>query len=246
MRVVCPNYDVVVFQPLTVTPPHLDSVAYCYTFKLGLPSHLSLPFYGSFFLLLLTASPSVSVYCLSLLSFHPLPTSSPGAKRHPPGRFPHPPPSTCHPPPTSLCRSSLRPAPCACVYRCFLLQCAPPFPTLGLQPGPYHPLGGLHVVGSSTPLCTCFNLPELSSKSWHSPVLGLIVWCIFARGQESRAPPLHGSYMPWYLLPFILSHAGCWPHLSQWWCGMVCSSKIFILSPQCLLLKWLGKTILIL
>ena len=37
VREVCPNYDLVVFQPRTVNLPHIGSVAYCYTFKLGLP-----------------------------------------------------------------------------------------------------------------------------------------------------------------------------------------------------------------
>ena len=60
---VCMNCEVVVFQPWTVTPPHLGSVAYPYTFKLGLPPHLLLPFSGSFFFLLLpTASQSVDVH----------------------------------------------------------------------------------------------------------------------------------------------------------------------------------------
>ena len=50
MRGVCAKYEVVVFQPWAVTPPHLGYVAYRYTFKLGLPPHLFvLPFYGSFF-----------------------------------------------------------------------------------------------------------------------------------------------------------------------------------------------------
>ena len=60
---VCTNYEVVVFQPRTVTPPYLGSFAYCYTFKLGLPPHLFLPFYGELFSLLFpTASASVVVH----------------------------------------------------------------------------------------------------------------------------------------------------------------------------------------
>ena len=49
-REVCTYYEVMVFQPRTVIPPHLASVAYRYTFKLSLPTHLFiLPFYGLFF-----------------------------------------------------------------------------------------------------------------------------------------------------------------------------------------------------
>ena len=64
------NYEVVVFQPQTVTPLHLVSVSYRYTFKLGLLPNLFLPFYRSFFSLLLpTVSPSLSVHCQSPLFF---------------------------------------------------------------------------------------------------------------------------------------------------------------------------------
>ena len=49
VRDVCPNHEMVLFQPHTVTPPYLGSVAYRYTFKLGLPPHLFLlPFHGLF------------------------------------------------------------------------------------------------------------------------------------------------------------------------------------------------------
>ena len=39
VREVCPNYEVVVFQPLTLTTPDLASVAYCYIAYLLNPPH---------------------------------------------------------------------------------------------------------------------------------------------------------------------------------------------------------------
>ena len=95
MREVYPNYEVVVFQPWIATPPHIGSVADCYTFKLGPPHHLFLlPLSELFFSLLCpTASQSISIRLRSPLIFHPLPTSSPDAKSCPPGRSLHPPPA---------------------------------------------------------------------------------------------------------------------------------------------------------
>ena len=42
VRAVCPNYEVVVFQPLTVTPPHLGSVTHTHrtTVEGGIGQHL--------------------------------------------------------------------------------------------------------------------------------------------------------------------------------------------------------------
>ena len=75
-----PNYEVVVFQPQTVTPTPLGYVAHGYTFKLDLPPHLFLLFYGSFFYLPIpTASPSVVVRRQCPLLFHLLFTFSLGA-----------------------------------------------------------------------------------------------------------------------------------------------------------------------
>ena len=56
VRAVCPNYEVVVFQPLTVTPPHLGSVAIV-TVKLPLPPHLFLPLVCIFILPLTSYCP---------------------------------------------------------------------------------------------------------------------------------------------------------------------------------------------
>ena len=81
VREECPNYEVVVFQPQTVTPTQLGSVAYCYIFKLGISPHLFLTLSVSlFYLLLSTASPSVAVHLLRPLFFTrsppPLPARS--------------------------------------------------------------------------------------------------------------------------------------------------------------------------
>ena len=63
VRYICPDYELVVFQPWTVTPPHLGSVYFCYTFKLGLLPHLFLQFPRLLFSwLFTTASPSVAVH----------------------------------------------------------------------------------------------------------------------------------------------------------------------------------------
>ena len=57
VRGICTICEVVVFQPWTVTPPHLGSVAIV-TLKLSLPPHMILPFllYYQFTLLSLTRS----------------------------------------------------------------------------------------------------------------------------------------------------------------------------------------------
>ena len=162
VREVCLNYEVVIFQPRTVTPPHLGSVAYRYTFKLGLPPHLFLPpFSGSLFSLLRPApSLYVAVHRWIPPIFHPLHTSSYGLKRHPPGRL-------RHPPPASLRRFSLQPAPRACVCHRLPWRCDRPFSTIGLHPCPCQPLVGLPVAVHSAPLYPCLAILEFSSESWH-------------------------------------------------------------------------------
>ena len=114
---VCPNHEVVVFQPRTGNTPVLGSVA-SYKFYSGPPappvSTIFLDLFSSLFRLNPPSPPPTSnrssSYHLSLL--HPLPTYSPAAKYRPPGRLPHPPPS-------SLRRSTLRPAQRVCVCRYF-------------------------------------------------------------------------------------------------------------------------------
>ena len=66
------NDEVVVFQPQTVTPPHLGSVAII-TIKLSLPPHLFLPFFWIFLLSppYYLPPPSISVHRRSPLLFAP-------------------------------------------------------------------------------------------------------------------------------------------------------------------------------
>ena len=100
VREVCLNYEVVFFQPWTVNPTHLGSVAYRYTFNVGLLPHLFPLFSGSFFFLLLPpASPCLAIHHQRPLFFRPLPTSSPGVKCCPHGHRLYPPPATDQPPP---------------------------------------------------------------------------------------------------------------------------------------------------
>ena len=88
---------------------------------------------------------------------------------------PHPlsrPPICClHPQPTSLHRSSLRPAPRACICRRLTFRIAPPFAALGLHLGPCCPLGGLLAAGPSASQWYFLFLPEVSSEYFHRPVL---------------------------------------------------------------------------
>ena len=94
---VCPNYEVVMFQPWTVTPPCLGYVAIVTYIISSHPSPSVSTFSGYLFSLLNpTAPPSASVHRHSPLSvLHPIPNSSSGAKCRPPGCYP--PPTTCQP-----------------------------------------------------------------------------------------------------------------------------------------------------
>ena len=84
---------------------------------------------------IISRTSSYSYPCL-----HSLLTSSPGVNLCLPGRC-------LHPPPSSLCRLSLRPAPCACICRRFPWLCTPPFPVLGMCPGSCQTLGGFYRCG---------------------------------------------------------------------------------------------------
>ena len=144
---VCPNYEVGVFQYRTVTPPYLGSIDYCYTFKLGLLPYLFLPFpILLFYLLLPNASPYVAFNRQRNLFFHPLPTSSTGAKCRLPG-------CRLRLPPASLCCSFLRPAPRACVCSWFRDGVLPLLPPLTCTQVPVSSWG---VIASRVPphLCT--------------------------------------------------------------------------------------------
>ena len=103
-------------------------------------------------------------FIVKALSFHPLPTSSPGAKPRPPGR-------RLHPPPVSLLL--LIPASRAACLRLlpFLCRFASPFDALGLQPCTCHTLGGMPVAGPSVSLCPYPLLPKLPYKYLNCLVL---------------------------------------------------------------------------
>ena len=133
-----------------------------------------------------------------LSCLHPLPTSSPGAKRRPPGRCPHPPPA-------SLRCSSLLPDPHACVCRRLPCRFVTPFSAFGLHPGPCWPLGGVPVAGPSESLCTWLVLPEFSSKPWHCLVLGVsqVIFFEKARGQ--------GASTSWNSCALVLAPPATWP-----------------------------------
>ena len=199
VREMYPNYEVVVFQPWTVTPPHLGYVAYCYNFKLGPPQHLFLlPFSGLFSSLLCrTASPSIDFHLWSPLIFHPLPTSSPGAKRRPPGRH-------LHPQPASLCCSSLIPAylhltPFPVMARSPLYHPRPEPRSLS-EPGGFDRHGSLPAsVSMPRPLWVLLRILA-SSGPWYC------CWVDFrarARGQ--------GTSTPYQLRALVLSKVGIPP-----------------------------------
>ena len=111
---VCMDYEEVVFQPWTVTPPHLGYVAIITNLS-SPPARIdSTIFLDYFFLPPFYRPPSSTAVhsCISLLFSH-FSAYSPGAKSHPPGYF-------LHLPPSSLRCSSLRPVSRACIYCCFL------------------------------------------------------------------------------------------------------------------------------
>ena len=193
VRDLCPNYEVVIFQPRTVTPPHIGSRLLFLHSNLALPYHLFLLLPLDFsFPPLFYRLPihSRSFLKLSRITRSPPPLMVQSAAHLGAAR-------TCHPPPASTRRLSLQPALCACIWLRFPFGWALPFATLGLHPGPNQPLGGSPVSITSTPLCPCLALPKFSSESWHLPVLGIVVGWIFVKRREARAPPLPGSCVPW-------------------------------------------------
>ena len=98
--------------------------------------------------------------------FHPLPTSSPGAKRRPPGRHPHPPTTSHH-------RSSLCPAPHACVSFYSRASSLPPFPPSACTQVPVGPWG---VIPLRVPPCIC--VPASSSPSSPHNIGIVPFWCL--------------------------------------------------------------------
>ena len=92
VRVVCPNHEVLEFQPRIWTTSDLGSVDIFTTWNLELPPHLFQTF-SSIVLVpfsILPPPPSADFHRRRpLYVFQLLPTSSPRAKRHPPRHFPH-------------------------------------------------------------------------------------------------------------------------------------------------------------
>ena len=170
-----------VFQPRTLTTPHLGSRRLTLYYNLSLPPNL-------FILLFLD-------HLFSPLSYR-LPIRSLSLSK--PSHFTQSPPPlpvqsaahlgvalTRHPPVyTSLRRSSLCPFPHACVFRLFPCRCAPPFVTLGLHPGPCQPLGISPIAGTSASMCPCLSLPELSSKYWHRRYLVSLLGAFSQKGER--------------------------------------------------------------
>ena len=112
MHEVCPNHDVVVFQPRTLTTTHLGSRRLSLQYNLSLLSHLfSYTVSGSSFLPISYHFPIRSRSLSNTSSFTCSPTPVPARSAAYQCVAPHL-------PPTSLRRLSLRPALRACVYRC--------------------------------------------------------------------------------------------------------------------------------
>ena len=177
------------FHPWIVTPTHLGSVAIV-TLKLALPLHSFLMFFWIF--LLPPPSyrpPHMQPFIFKVIyNLHLLPTSNTSAKRHPPGLRPHLPPASLH-------RSSLRPAPCACVCRryCDCPPPPPPFAALGLRPGTCHPLEVFPVTVPPLLCAPTLNSPSsLPNNGTVRSLVSLLGW-IFVGGREARMPPLPGS-----------------------------------------------------
>ena len=122
--VMCPNHDVVVFQPWTGTAPYLGSVAN-YTFYSNPPSpSVSTIFSGYFDCSHLSYRPTIRrVPPHTPYLNHSLLPSSTITNQLPPGHRPHP-------PTTSLCRSSICSAPRVYMFRlvprlCYHSLCLP-------------------------------------------------------------------------------------------------------------------------
>ena len=156
----CPNYDVAVFQPQTVTPPHLGSVAFITKFISSPPAPHDCTILWIIIFLPPSYRPPIRSPSSSYpyICLHPLLTSSPGAKRQPPGCRPHPPPA-------SLCHSYLRPTPCTWVFRHVPWLCDPPFSALSLLPAPCQLLVFFHHGSIRLPCAP--TSPSLSAPmSW--------------------------------------------------------------------------------
>ena len=164
---VCPNYDGVVFQYFTVTPPHLGSI----TIVTLLYPSLSTCFYHmseSFFCHPLPiVPPSVGFHRQSPLSFSP--ANQFLSWREAPTTWTLTVPIILQSPPLV----SAPHTECLLMLS-FLWLCSPLFTALGLRPGPCQTQGVMSVAGPSDPICTHLDLPKISSKSWQHQVLDLL------------------------------------------------------------------------
>ena len=149
------NYEVVLFQPWTVTPPHLGSVAIVKILLSFFPAPPdSTIFLGrSFPSSILPTPTSEAIHRRSTISVctrspPPLPARSAAHMEIA---------CTCHPLATNahICAPRRMPASAAVSCECV----PPPFAVLGLHPGPFHPLEGVHLlwVPTST-LCPRLSL----------------------------------------------------------------------------------------
>ena len=135
MHEVCPNHEVVVFQPRTLNTPHLGSC--CLPLKSNpalLPQLFHISYLYLSFPLFPTASPPVAVPSSNYYCFTRSPPPIPAQSAAHLGAAPHL-------PPFSLRRSSLLPAPHACVYRRSCAGVIPPFPPSDCTQVPVGPWG---------------------------------------------------------------------------------------------------------
>ena len=201
VREVCPNYEVVVFRPRTVTPPQLGSVEIV-TLKLSLPPHLFLLFVWVFLL-------SPHSYCSPICS-RSSSNSSLVCTRSPP---PLPERSaahldvncTRHPPASAACLCALHHVPVSATVTVTVrspILCPWPTHRSMLAPGGISRRGYLRA--SVPPPCPPRVLLQILALSGPRSLVG---W-IFAGGQEARTPPLSGSLSPWPSLPTIIGHTG--------------------------------------
>ena len=166
---VCLNHEVVVFQPCTVTPPHLGSIAIVTTFiySPSAPPDSTIFLYHYFPSSILPLPPSSAVHrCIPI----PICTHSP----------PLPERSAAH---LDVDRNRHLPASAACL--CVPLRvpssdavsryCAPPpFPPLDCAQLPVSPWWVIPDRFLPSPLIPCLSLPEFSSESLHLLILGFL------------------------------------------------------------------------
>ena len=195
---VCPNHEVVVFLPQTLTTPHLGSCRLSLQYNLSLPHNL-FPYTvsGSLFTLISYRLPICIRYSSkpSYFTRYPLPLLVLSAVYL--GVAPHPPSA-------SLCRSSLRPAPRACVCCRSCAGALPPLPTSACTQVPVGPWGVLHVQVHP-------RLYVPASSSPRSPpntgIVRFLVSCWLAFCARER---YQGASITWKLRALALALPATW------------------------------------